>query len=73
MGNKPLLALVFLGVMLSLSVTLIVVSFDNVKNRYKEIEPNLDNYSTAEVLLLSFEHMKTALLKSDGMDLDDFF
>lgn len=73
MGNKPLFALIALGIMLALSVTLIVVSFDNVKNRYKEIEPNLDNYSTAEVLLLSFEHMKTALLKSDGNHLDEFF
>lgn len=72
MGNKPLFALISLGIMLALSVALIVVSFDNVKDRYKEIEPNLDNYSTAEVLLLSFEHMKTALLKSDGNDLDDF-
>lgn len=73
MAKKALLALIFLGVMLALSVTIIVVSFDNVKNRYKEIEPNLDNYSTAEVLLLSFEYMKTALLKSEGGDLDEFF
>jgi signal transduction histidine kinase len=72
MGNKQLFALVFLGIMLTLSVALIVVSFDNVKSRYKEIEPNLVNYSTAEVLLLSFEHVKTALLKYDGNDLDDF-
>lgn len=73
MGKKPLFSLIVLGVMLTVSVMLIVVSFDNVKNRYREIAPNLDNYSTAEVLLLSFEQMKTALLKSDGNDFHEFY
>lgn len=38
--------------------------FNNVKNQYKSIEPVLDNYSAAEVLLLSFKRMKVTLLTS---------
>lgn len=53
--------------------SLIVVNFDGIRNRYKEIEPNLDNYSAAEILILSFERMKTSLLVTDSNDLDDYF
>lgn len=72
MSKRSLISVFFLGIMLVLSVTVIVTSFGKVKERYKEIEPNLDNYSTSEVLLLSFERMKTTLLKSDGKDLEEF-
>lgn len=37
-------------------------SFNEIKSKYKEIEPNLDNYSAAEIIFLSFERMRTSLL-----------
>ncbi|KOC90171.1 sensor histidine kinase [Winslowiella iniecta] len=44
--------------------------FNGIKEQYNTIEPNLDNYSAAEVLFLSFERMKVALLSP--MKNDDF-
>ncbi len=73
MSKKLISALIILGVMFIFLVSLIAESFGNVKNRYKEIEPNLDNYSAAEVLILSFERMRTALLSSNDKDFDAFF
>jgi hypothetical protein len=57
---------------LVLLVLLIATNFGNVKERYKQIEPNLDNYSVAEILFLSFERTKTALLLGDEDNYDAF-
>lgn len=40
--------------------------FNGIKEQYNTIEPNLDNYSAAEVLFLSFERMKISLLATDN-------
>ena len=72
--SKKLLALLFAFiVVISFLFSLIAVNFESVRNRYKEIEPNLDNYSAAEVLILSFERMKIALLTSDENGMNDYF
>lgn len=56
----------------SLLILLIAINFGGVKERYKQIEPNLDNYSVAEILFLAFERTKTALLLSENNDYDAF-
>lgn len=73
MSKKLVALLVVFIIALSFLLSLIAINFDGVRNRYKEIEPNLDNYSAAEVLILSFERMKMALLTSDKTALDDYF
>lgn len=39
--------------------------YDDIKNKFYEIEPNLDNYSAAEILFLSYERFINSLLKYD--------
>ncbi|UAN24942.1 HAMP domain-containing histidine kinase (plasmid) [Enterobacter sp. JBIWA003] len=65
------MALLFtvLLVLLSLSIFSVYVNFEKVKTRYHEIEPNLDNYSAGEILSLSFEKARVALLHKD---IDDY-
>ncbi|KEY60687.1 sensor histidine kinase KdpD [Serratia sp. DD3] len=72
MSKKLLGILISLFVILALSMVLIAISFEKVKYRYNEIEPNLDNYSAAEILYLSFERIKTSLLLSDNEMFDEF-
>lgn len=72
MSKKFIGTLVALVAVLVLLVLLIATNFGNVKERYKQIEPNLDNYSVAEILFLSFERTKTALLLGDEDNYDAF-
>ncbi|CAI1889484.1 sensor histidine kinase [Serratia entomophila] len=72
MSKKFIGTLVTLIAALVLLILLIAVNFGNVKERYKQIEPNLDNYSVAEILFLSFERTKTALLLGDEDSYDSF-
>jgi len=72
MSKKLIGTLVTLVAALLLSILLIAINFGSVKERYKQIEPNLDNYSVAEILFLSFERTKTALLMSDEGNYDSF-
>lgn len=72
MSKKFIGTLVALVAVLVLLVLLIATNFGNVKERYKQIEPNLDNYSVAEILFLSFERTKNALLLGDEDNYDAF-
>ncbi|MGA9617067.1 MAG: HAMP domain-containing sensor histidine kinase [Serratia proteamaculans] len=72
MSKKFIGTLVTLIAALLFLILLIAVNFGSVKERYKQIEPNLDNYSVAEILFLSFERMKTALLLGDEDNYDAF-
>ncbi|CCP07940.1 putative two-component system sensory histidine kinase [Erwinia amylovora MR1] len=57
-------------VILTLVFTVMIFStinkFNGVREQYKTIEPNLDNYSTAEITMLAFERMKVALLSTEN-------
>ncbi|ELY1865463.1 sensor histidine kinase [Serratia marcescens] len=72
MSKKLIGALIALVAIFSLLILLIAINFGGVKERYKQIEPNLDNYSVAEILFLAFERTKTALLLSENNDYDAF-
>ncbi|MBU5415341.1 sensor histidine kinase [Serratia ureilytica] len=72
MSKKLIGTLIALVAIFSLLILLIAINFGGVKERYKQIEPNLDNYSVAEILFLAFERTKTALLLSENDDYDAF-
>ncbi|MGK0667976.1 sensor histidine kinase [Serratia marcescens] len=72
MSKKLIGTLIALVAIFSLLILLIAINFGGVKDRYKQIEPNLDNYSVAEILFLAFERTKTALLLSENDDYDAF-
>ncbi|HGM4945428.1 TPA: sensor histidine kinase [Serratia marcescens] len=72
MSKKLIGTLIALVAIFSLLILLIAINFGGVKERYKQIEPNLDNYSVAEILFLVFERTKTALLLSENNDYDAF-
>ncbi len=72
MSKKLIGTLIALVAIFSLLILLIAINFGGVKERYKQIEPNLDNYSVAEILFLAFERTKTALLLSENNDYDVF-
>ncbi|WP_242502879.1 hypothetical protein [Serratia sp. 1D1416] len=72
MSKKLIGTLATLVAALLLLILLIAVNFGSVKERYKQIEPNLDNYSVAEILFLSFERTKTALLQGEEDNYDSF-
>ncbi|KAF6677070.1 sensor histidine kinase KdpD [Pantoea sp. EKM20T] len=61
-----------LGLLLTLffsgSVFFTVQKFNEIKNQYKSIEPNLDNYSTAEILFLAFERTRTSVYQTESPD-----
>ena len=63
---------VLLGLVLTLSfsgsVFFTVQKFNEIKNQYKSIEPNLDNYSTAEILFLAFERTRTSVYQTEKPD-----
>jgi signal transduction histidine kinase len=59
-------------VLLVLFFFIITINFIDIKNRYHEIEPNLADYATAEVIMLSFEKMKAPLLRSSENGGDEF-
>ncbi|WP_289347184.1 sensor histidine kinase [Pantoea stewartii] len=59
---KKLATLFFsLIIIFIIAVSMTLKSFNEIKERYKDIEPNLDNYSAAEVLFISLERMKNSL------------
>lgn len=69
MVSKKIISLIILLFLsLIISIFLVAVNFNMVKNRYYEIEPNLDNYSAGEILSLSFEKAKNSLLRGDYDD-----
>ncbi len=72
MSKKLIGTLIALVAIFSLLILLIAINFGGVKERYKQIEPNLDNYSVAEILFLAFERTKTALLLSENNYYDAF-
>ncbi|TXE59332.1 sensor histidine kinase [Serratia nematodiphila] len=72
MSKKLIGTLIALVAIFSLLILLIAINFGGVKERYKQIEPNLDNYSVAEILFLAFERTKIALLLSENNDYDAF-
>lgn len=72
MSKKLIGTLIALVAIFSLLILLIAINFGGVKERYKQIEPNLDNYSVAEILFLAFERTKTALLLSENDDYNAF-
>ena len=53
MSKKLIGTLIALVAIFSLLILLIAINFGGVKERYKQIEPNLDNYSVAEILFLA--------------------
>lgn len=51
-------------------ITLTVIKFNNIKEQYQNLDPNLDNYSIAEIIFLSFERLKISILDlSDGRNI----
>lgn len=51
-------------------ITLTVIKFNNIKEQYQNLDPNLDNYSIAEIIFLSFERLKISILDlSDGSNI----
>lgn len=68
MSKKITFLLLFLLLSLIVSISFVAVNFNQVKNRYHEIEPNLDNYSAGEILSLSFEKARTSLLRENYED-----
>lgn len=72
MTKKLNITLVFLCVALSLVFVLITYQFKNIDEKQYEIEPNLDNYAAAEILILSLERVKNALLISKDDDVDNY-
>ncbi|MDC7860677.1 sensor histidine kinase [Pantoea ananatis] len=55
-------------VLLICSVVFTIMTFNVIKQQYRGIDPNLDNYSTAEVLFLSFERTRTAAYDLENPD-----
>lgn len=64
----PLILGLFLTLFFSGSVFFTVQKFNAIKNQYKSIEPNLDNYSTAEILFLAFERTRTSVYQTESPD-----
>lgn len=62
MSKKLIGTLIALVAIFSLLILLIAINFGGVKERYKQIEPNLDNYSVAEILFLAFERKNRAVV-----------
>ncbi|TQO04787.1 UNVERIFIED_ORG: histidine kinase/DNA gyrase B/HSP90-like ATPase [Citrobacter freundii] len=54
--------LIFLFSILIAAVFTIIIDSISVRKQYKKIEPNLDNYSMAEMLYLSLEKSRSALV-----------
>lgn len=70
---KRKIAPVILGLVLtfffSSSVYFTLQKFNEIKNQYKSIEPNLDNYSTAEIIFLAFERTRNSVYQTENPDL----
>lgn len=61
--------LIFLFSVLSAAVLTMVIDSLSVREQYKKIEPNLDNYSMAEMLYLSLEKAKNSLLVDEHFEI----
>ncbi|CAO96178.1 sensor histidine kinase [Erwinia tasmaniensis] len=68
--KRTYLYMLILLLMFSVMIFSTINKFNSVREQYKEIEPSLDNYSTAEVTFLAFERMRIFLLS--GGSLEDF-
>ncbi|MCU7369197.1 hypothetical protein N5E15_21705 [Pantoea stewartii] len=64
-GRLFALICMLLTPLMALSVYFTVSHFNTIKHQYNQLDPNLDNYSTGEVLFLSFERMRTAVYETD--------
>lgn len=54
------------------SMACVAVYFDKIQDRYGEIQPDLDNYSAGEIVYLSYEKLKTSLLKNEDEGYDEY-
>lgn len=68
MSRKLTATLIIISIIMVLLIVLIAANFSAIKTRYKEIEPNIDNYSVAEVTLLAFSKMRNTLIISEYGD-----
>lgn len=62
------LLIIFFALLFFTLIYITIEKFNGIKEQYKTIEPNLENYTAAEVLFLSYERMKIALLSPDNED-----
>lgn len=67
-GKLFTLICLLLTSLMAVSMYLTVSHFNAIKHQYNQLDPNLDNYSTGEVLFLSFERMRTAAYETDSPD-----
>lgn len=65
-GKLFTLICLLLTSLMAVSMYLTVSHFNAIKHQYNQLDPNLDNYSTGEVLFLSFERMRTAAYETDS-------
>ncbi|AUX73278.1 sensor histidine kinase [Erwinia pyrifoliae] len=66
--KRTYLYVIILALIFTVMIFSTINKFNGVREQYKTIEPNLDNYSTAEITILAFERMKVALLGTDNGD-----
>ncbi|UDJ85685.1 HAMP domain-containing histidine kinase [Erwinia amylovora] len=64
--KRTYLYVVILALVFTVMIFSTINKFNGVREQYKTIEPNLDNYSTAEITMLAFERMKVALLSTEN-------
>ncbi|MCH9299974.1 sensor histidine kinase [Pantoea allii] len=67
-GKQFTLICLLLTSLMAVSMYLTVSHFNAIRHQYNQLDPNLDNYSTGEVLFLSFERMRTAAYETDEPD-----
>lgn len=69
--NKKLMAVfLVLCTLFFMSIYLIAVNFSSAHDRFNTIQPDLDNYSAAEILYLSFEKVRSEFLLNDNFKND---
>lgn len=59
--SLPYILILTLSFFISIFIT--IDKFNDIKYQYSKIEPNLDNYSAAEIMLVSFQRLKINLLE----------
>ncbi|MCX0502141.1 sensor histidine kinase, partial [Erwinia billingiae] len=58
--RPSLIIYLILSILFTVAVVVTIDKFNGIKDQYASMEPNLDNYSTAEILFLAFERTRTA-------------
>lgn len=66
--RPSLIIYVILSMLFTVAVVVTIDKFNGIKDQYASMEPNLDNYSTAEILFLAFERTRTAAYDEDNPD-----